>query len=59
MVRCPVALEIQGTDRDGYHLVMSPQGVFTADSWHPTLRDAVAAAEELFDVSEDGWVRAS
>ena len=32
-----VALEIQGDGANGYHLVMSPAGCFTADSWHESI----------------------
>jgi hypothetical protein len=28
----PVTLEIQGDAQNGYHLVMSPEGCFTADT---------------------------
>ena len=52
---CTVQLEIQGDDRNGYNLVMSPEGFFTADSWHPTKNDAIDAACEIFGVSETSW----
>ncbi len=29
-----VTLEIQGGVTDGYHLIMSPAGCFTADHWY-------------------------
>lgn len=51
-----VALEIQGNDAEGYHLVMSPEGCFTADTWHDSVEDAKATAEEVFGVPPDGWV---
>ena len=54
---CDVELEIQGDDRDGYHLVMSPHGFFTADSWHQTKQDALDTASELFGVLPDAWSR--
>jgi hypothetical protein len=50
-----VELEIQGDPKNGYHLVMSPEGCFTADSWHATLEDALADALGLFGVPIDGW----
>jgi hypothetical protein len=50
-----VALEIQGNARNGYHLLMTPAGCFTADTWHPTLEDAKEAARRLFGVPPGGW----
>ena len=52
---CIVELEIQGDDRNGYNLVMSPTGFFTADSWHQTKDDALLSALELFGVAQDEW----
>lgn len=52
---CVVELEIQGDDRNGYHLVMSPAGYFTADSWHATKVDALNSAFEMFGVSKNAW----
>jgi hypothetical protein len=56
---CEVAIEIQGDDRDGYHLVMSPSGFFTADYWYQTMQEALDAAEELFGVCHDKWSKTS
>jgi len=50
-----VDVEIQGDEKNGYNLVMSPSGHFTADSWHQTKQDALDAAKELFDVPQDVW----
>jgi hypothetical protein len=52
---CAVLLEIQGNEKDGYHLVMSPRGFFTADSWHETRQDATTPARELFGVTPADW----
>jgi len=52
---CSVELEIQGDDRNGYHLVMSPSGFFTADNWYETQQDAIDDAIELFGVHADQW----
>ena len=41
-----VTLEVQGDGANGYHLVMSPVGCFTADTWHDSVADARATAEE-------------
>jgi hypothetical protein len=55
-VETVVLLEIQGDNHDGYHLVMSPAGFFTADSHHKTLDDALDAGSDLFGVARDHWV---
>jgi hypothetical protein len=52
---CEVDLEIQGNEEQGYHLVMSPAGFFTADSWYKSQDDALAAALELFGVTREEW----
>jgi hypothetical protein len=51
----PVTLEIQGDAQNGYHLVMSPEGCFTADTWHESIAEAKATAEEHYNVPPDGW----
>ncbi|MFO0952955.1 MAG: hypothetical protein U0835_17745 [Isosphaeraceae bacterium] len=50
-----VTLEIQGDGASGYHLVMSPAGCLTADTWHESVEDAKVTAEEVFGVSPCGW----
>lgn len=50
-----VELEIQGTERDGYNLVMSPDGYFTADYWYKTIEEAFEAGQELFSVAKKQW----
>ncbi len=50
-----VTLEIQGNIADGYHLVMSPAGCFTADTWHESVKDAKDTAAEVFGVLPDEW----
>lgn len=50
-----VALEIRGDAKDGYHLVMSPEGYFTAETWHPSVEDAKETAFRIFGVPLDGW----
>lgn len=54
-ILCEVSLEIQGDQRNGYHLVMSPTGFFTADYWYETKNDALENAEELFGVDPNSW----
>jgi hypothetical protein len=39
-----VSLEIQGDEGQGYCLVMSPEGRFTADDWYATREEALRAA---------------
>lgn len=50
-----VALEIRGNPANGYHLVMSPAGCFTADYWYETFAEAKESAAEIFGVAPDGW----
>jgi hypothetical protein len=50
-----VALEIQGNAANGYHLVISPVGCFTADYWYETIAEAKESAAEIFGVAQDGW----
>ncbi len=52
---CEVELEIQGDDRSGYHLVMSPSGFFTADNWYETKQEALDTAHRVFGVGPDEW----
>jgi len=50
-----VTLEIQGNAADGYHLIISPAGCFTADTWHESVEDAKATAAEAFGVLPHEW----
>lgn len=50
-----VTLKIQGNPAEGYHLLMSPAGCFTADTWHENAQDAMDTAAEVFGVPRDGW----
>jgi hypothetical protein len=52
---CSVRLEISGDARNGYHLAMSPEGFFTADSWYISQEEALASASELFKVAACAW----
>lgn len=54
---CEVTLEIQGDPQNGYHLEMSPEGFFMADSWHETKQEALDSARELFGVAHNDWVK--
>ena len=56
---CAIGLEIQGDPKSGYHLVMAPEGFFTADSWHQSLDEALASARELFDVTASEWTEST
>ncbi len=50
-----VDLEIQGNKSSGYHLVMSPDGCFTADTWHESKEDALETASAMFGVAVGNW----
>jgi hypothetical protein len=50
-----VSLTIEGDERGGYHLVMSPEGCFTADTWHASKSDALESAEQLFGIPHSAW----
>ena len=52
---CKVDLEIEGDDQNGYNLVMSPAGFFTADEWYESKDAALAAASKLFGVAHKQW----
>lgn len=56
---CNIDLEIQGDDKNGYHLVMSPEGFFTADHWYQTLEEALNNANELFNVDKNEWKKST
>src|SRR3954452_25295119 len=50
-----VEMEIQGDGKDGYHLIMSPERCFTADTWHETLEEVKDTAQQLFGVGLGEW----
>lgn len=52
---CEVKLEIQGTPKNGYNLVMYPAGFFAADHWYKTKPEALDDAREQFGVSVNEW----
>ena len=52
---CNILLEIQGTAKNGYHLVMSPDGYFSADNWYVNIEDAIENAKELFGIKKKDW----
>ena len=52
---CEIKLEIQGDDKNGYHLIMSPDGFFTADTWCETLEAAIRDGQELFGLAHQDW----
>jgi len=52
---CLVRLEIQGDETTGFHLVMAPEGFFTADTWHETKTEALEEAKKLFGVDPSIW----
>ena len=54
-VTCGVKLEIRGTESDGFHLIMQPDGFSPADYWYESERAALDTAGELFGVEESAW----
>ena len=50
-----ISLEIQGTKKHGYNLVMSPKGFFTADYYYSTKEEALEDALDLFGVKQTDW----
>jgi len=50
-----IDLRIVGEEGSGFHLIASPTGFFTADTWHLTLQEALAEALEEFGVDEHQW----
>ena len=55
VTECEVLLEIEGDDKTGYHLVISPEGFFTADYWYASRKEAMQSATKLFGVAESEW----
>jgi hypothetical protein len=51
----PVKLSIV-EDPKGYHLVMSPEGCFTADAFYETLQKAKDDAARCFGVRDADWM---
>ena len=51
-----VTLRIEGENEQGFHLIKSPDGFFTADDWFLTIDEAFDAAEECFGVRRQDWV---
>ena len=43
-----VEVEIVGSQRQGFHLVLSPAGFLTADTWHLEESEALESMKELF-----------
>ena len=50
------SIHFEGNDKEGYHLVISPEGYFTADSWHESKKEAIEAAKELLNIPESEWL---
>lgn len=50
-----VKLLIEGNMKNGYHLIITPDGFFTTDSHHETLEDAIESAKESFNISYSDW----
>ncbi|MDR8523718.1 hypothetical protein [Shewanella fidelis] len=53
--RLVIALSIEGDPKNGYHLIMTPDGLFTADLHFDSIKEAKEEAEEYFEVSNIQW----
>ena len=52
----PFSFDITDDGSGNYVLVsLSVDGVYKADSWHETLTEAFAAAEEIFGIHRSEW----
>ena len=54
-IECAVSLSIEGDEKNGYHLIKSPEGFFAADDWYQTLDEAKIAAHDQFGITSDAW----
>ena len=55
-VQCNVAVQIESDKRSGgCHLIMAPEGFFTADCFYETIDEAKADALELFGIKASDW----
>jgi len=50
------SIYFEGNDKEGYHLVISPEGYLTADSWYESKKEVIEAAKELLNISELEWL---
>jgi len=56
--RLPFRFEVQDDGTGGYLLIAeSTDGAYAADTWHETMEEAFASAEEAFGVGRDEWER--
>jgi hypothetical protein len=54
-LECDVELTIIGNEQNVFHLVMSPEGFFTADYWFATKAEAISSAFDQFGVPLEDW----
>ena len=52
-----VSLEIRGNPRDGFHLVIRPDGFFATDYGYASQQEAISGAKQLFDLPEHRWTK--
>ena len=52
---CEVDLRVQGDPAEGYFLIQSPDGFFTADDWFETREDALRCAARDYGIARDEW----
>ncbi|MFS1524465.1 hypothetical protein ACL7TT_10180 [Microbulbifer sp. 2304DJ12-6] len=50
-----IELLIEGNAKNGYHLIMTPEGFFAADLHFDSIEEAKEEAEEYFEVSNIQW----
>jgi hypothetical protein len=50
-----IELEVEGDDADGWLVVITPDGCFTADHWFASKAEAIGAAQDVFGAPADGW----
>ena len=53
--RLAVELSIEGSSKSGYYLLMTPEGLFTADLHFDSIEEAKEEAENYFELSSIQW----
>ncbi|TLU61088.1 hypothetical protein FE810_15560 [Thalassotalea litorea] len=51
-----VNLSIVGNEKNGYHLLMEPEGCFVADSHYESIAEAKEDASDSLGVKDSDWV---
>ncbi len=50
-----VEILLEGNTKDGYFLIKSPKGFFTADEHYDTFDEVMDSANEYFGIKEKDW----